>query len=69
MFALIIICSQKQQKVITSQTVENCGYPVRSAILQPPIDKLVVEWVSTSEYLLLYVFCFFDHCVAYKIEI
>ena len=36
------------------------GHPVRSAIHKPQIGRLVVGWVTTSEYLLLYVFgCFF----------
>jgi hypothetical protein len=32
------------------------GHPVRSAIHKPQIGRLVVGWVTTSEYLLLYVF-------------
>jgi hypothetical protein len=32
------------------------GHPVRSAIHKPQICRLVVRWVITSEYLLLYVF-------------
>ena len=35
------------------------GHPVRSAIHKPQIGRLVVGWVTTSEYLLLYVFVFF----------
>jgi hypothetical protein len=35
------------------------GPPVRSALHKPQIGRLVVGWVSTSEYLLLYVFIFF----------
>ena len=35
------------------------GHPVRSAIHKPQIGRLVVGWVTTSEYLLLYVFAFF----------
>ncbi|KAH9205944.1 hypothetical protein DL95DRAFT_316565, partial [Leptodontidium sp. 2 PMI_412] len=35
------------------------GHPVRSAIHKQEIGRLVVGWVTTSEYLLLYVF-FFD---------
>jgi hypothetical protein len=31
------------------------GHPVRSAIHKPQIGRLVVGWVTTSEYLLLYV--------------
>jgi hypothetical protein len=34
------------------------GHPVRSAIHKPQIGRLVVGWVTTSEYLLLYVFYF-----------
>ena len=38
------------------------GHPVRSAILKHQIGRLVVGWVTTSESLLLYVFCFsFSH--------
>ena len=32
------------------------GHPVRSAIHKPQIGRLVVKWVTISEYLLLYVF-------------
>ena len=35
------------------------GHPVRSAILKQVIGRSVVGWVTTSEYLLLYVFGFF----------
>ena len=35
------------------------GHPVRSAIHKPQIGRLVVGWVTTSEYLLLYVFDYF----------
>jgi hypothetical protein len=35
------------------------GHPVRSAIHKPQIGRLVVGWVTTSEYLLLYVFIFY----------
>ena len=34
------------------------GHPVRSAILKHQIGRLVVEWVTISEFLLLYVFLF-----------
>jgi hypothetical protein len=34
------------------------GHPVRSAVLKPCTGRLVVGWVTTSEYLLLYVFNF-----------
>jgi hypothetical protein len=35
------------------------GHPVRSAIHKPQIGRLVVGWVTTSEYLLLYVLASF----------
>ena len=35
--------------------LRNTGHPVRSAIHKPQIGRLVVGWVTTSEYLLLYV--------------
>jgi hypothetical protein len=38
--------------------LRNTGHPVRSAIHKPQIGRLVVGWVTTSEYLLLYVFFF-----------
>jgi hypothetical protein len=38
--------------------LEKIGHPVRSAILKLQIGRLVVGWVTTSEYLLLYVFAF-----------
>ena len=34
------------------------GLPVRSAVLKPCAGRLVVGWVTTSEYLLLIVFAF-----------
>jgi hypothetical protein len=39
--------------------LKNIGHPVRSAIHKLQIGRLVVGWVTTSEYLLLYVFLFF----------
>jgi hypothetical protein len=39
--------------------LERTGHPVRSAIHKLEIGRLVVGWVTTSEYLLLYVFVFF----------
>jgi hypothetical protein len=38
--------------------LERTGHPVRSAIHNLEIGRLVVGWVTTSEYLLLYVFAF-----------
>src|SRR5690242_18661428 len=38
--------------------------PVRSALFKQRTGGLVVRWVTTSEYPLLYVFCFiFEHCL------
>ena len=34
------------------------GLPVRSAVLKPQVGRLVVGWVTTSEYRLLYVLHF-----------
>jgi hypothetical protein len=43
--------------------LKKIGHPVRSAILKLQIGRLVVGWVTTSEYLLLYVFfCVFSLC-------
>ena len=39
--------------------LRSTGHPVRSAIHKPQIGRLVVGWVTTSEYLLLYVFILF----------
>ncbi|PVH75431.1 hypothetical protein DL98DRAFT_427501, partial [Cadophora sp. DSE1049] len=39
--------------------LRNLGHPVRSAVLKPQIGGLVVGWVTTSEYPLLYVFAVF----------
>jgi hypothetical protein len=40
--------------------LKRIGHPVRSAIHKLQIGRLVVKWVTISEYLLLYVFfCFF----------
>lgn len=33
-------------------------HPVRSAVRKPQIGRLVVQWVTMSESLLLYVFAF-----------
>ena len=44
------------------------GFPVRSAVLKPHAGRLVVGWVTTSEYLLLYVLlfrtCFCRRCIS-----
>jgi hypothetical protein len=38
------------------------GLPVRSAVLKPCAGRLVVGWVTTSEYLLLIVLPFWTKC-------
>ena len=38
----------------------NPALPVRSAVLKQDTGGLVVRWVTTGEYPLLYVFAFFD---------
>jgi hypothetical protein len=53
----------RQQYIVSSKTVyrtydhrfKRTGHPVRSAIHKLEIGRLVVGWVTTSEYLLLYV--------------
>jgi hypothetical protein len=52
------IYSNKQVPFTYDHRLRNIGHPVRSAIHKPQIGRLVVGWVTTSEYLLLYVFCF-----------
>jgi hypothetical protein len=39
--------------------LKRTGHPVRSAIHKLQIGRLVVGWVTTSEYLLLYVLYFY----------
>jgi len=38
--------------------LENADHPVRSGVLKLEIGRLVLRWVTTREYLLLYVFVF-----------
>jgi hypothetical protein len=40
---------------------KNIALPVRSAVLKLVTGRLVVRWVTTGEYLLLYVFVFADN--------
>jgi hypothetical protein len=48
------------QVIITyDHRLKRTGHPVRSAIHNLEIGGLVVGWVTTSEYPLLYVFAFF----------
>jgi hypothetical protein len=70
-FVFLLSCSfgsssvDRDMKIVKSITVtydhrlEKIGHPVRSAIHKLQIGRLVVGWVTTSEYLLLYVFVFF----------
>ena len=46
------------KSVTYDHRLRKIGHPVRSAIHKPQIGRLVVGWVTTSEYLLLYVFGF-----------
>jgi hypothetical protein len=48
----------KRFAVTYDHRLRTTGHPVRSAIHKPQIGRLVVGWVTTSEYLLLYVFYF-----------
>ena len=48
-----------EKPVIYGHRLRRIGHPVRSAIHKPQIGRLVVGWVTTSEYLLLYVFAIF----------
>ena len=50
------ICSNWRNSVTYDHRLRRTGHPVRSAIHKPQIGRLVVGWVTTSEYLLLYVF-------------
>jgi hypothetical protein len=54
-----VICPDKELAGTYDHRLRNTGHPVRSAIHKPQIGRLVVGWVTTSEYLLLYVFDFF----------
>ena len=47
------------KSVTYDHRLRRTGHPVRSAIHKPQIGRLVVGWVTTSEYLLLYVFLSF----------
>src|SRR6266542_3096631 len=53
------IASCKHHSVTYDHRLKRIGHPVRSAIHKLQIGRLVVGWVTTSEYLLLYVFAFF----------
>ena len=49
--------------------MEKTGLPVRSVVLKPCAGRLVVGWVTTSEYLLLIVLDFLQpHSAAMEFE-
>jgi hypothetical protein len=48
----------KQMSVTYDHRLQRIGDPVRSPLHKLQIGRLVVEWVTISEYLLLYVFTF-----------
>ena len=58
-FFFLNIFQEKHKAVTYDHRLRKIGHPVRSAIHKPQIGRLVVGWVTTSEYLLLYVFGFF----------
>jgi hypothetical protein len=55
-FILWDIALNSPLSVTYDHRLRRIGHPVRSAIHKPQIGRLVVGWVTTSEYLLLYVF-------------
>ena len=57
-FLIDIYMAVMQYTITYDHRLWNTGHPVRSAIHKPQIGRLVVGWVTTSEYLLLYVFLF-----------
>jgi hypothetical protein len=48
----------KQISFTYDHRLQRTGDPVRSPLHKLQIGRLVVEWVTISEYLLLYVFAF-----------
>ena len=52
----------KQISVTYDHRLQKAGDPVRSPLHKLQIGRLVVEWVTISEYLLLYVFTFLFFC-------
>ena len=52
----LYIFSNKQCSSTYGHRLKNNRHPVRSAKDKLQIDQLVVGWVTTSEYWLLYVF-------------
>jgi hypothetical protein len=52
----------KQVSVAYDHRLQKAGDPVRSPLHKLQIGRLVVEWVTISEYLLLYVFAFLFFC-------
>ena len=58
--------SNRRNTVTYDHRLRRIGHPVRSAIHKPQIGRLVVGWVTTSEYLLLYVFDFFAQIFGWR---
>jgi hypothetical protein len=54
----LVIGLNSEFAVTYDHRLRRTGHPVRSAIHKPQIGRLVVGWVTTSEYLLLYVLFF-----------
>ncbi len=61
LFARVRAISTKNSAVKSTydHRLRKTWYPVRSALIKPQIDRLVVGWVTTSESRLLYVFLLF----------
>jgi hypothetical protein len=56
LITIILIKYSSQNTSTYDHRLRRTGHPVRSAKPKPEIGRLVVGWVTTSEYLLLYVF-------------
>jgi hypothetical protein len=57
-FNRALICLEIAKEVTYDHRLMRIGHRVRSAIHKHQIGRLVVGWVTTSEYLLSHVFCF-----------
>ncbi len=51
---------QRALSIAIDHRTWNTGLPVRSAVLKPCAGRLVVGWVTTSEYRLLIVFASYN---------
>jgi len=56
---LVYITANKMSAATYDHRLERTRDPVRSPIFKLKIGRLVVEWVTISEYLLLYVLLYF----------